>query len=700
MSGAARRPGLLLGLAALALCTAAAAELTLWVGDPPSPGNLAAQASLRSAGTAGVARYVLRGPIPPEGSPRFVERSVAFASRGGEIELDFERLRRVAGILLVADADDRYEVLASSDGRAWRRIFDVPPAAERGGLRARWRVFEAPVEAHALRVRPLGGKLAVLAALRVYAELPPGWPLAIRESSRGAWPLVREEGMRPFVAARLFVAVLGAGALLVLVALEHRRASPRWRRHAERVLAAAALLAGLCWWDFFQSGAGAGYFWTHHNYWDVHHYYLGPKFAPELGYTNLYHCALIADFEDGFAELYGPRDVARELRDNRLVPVAEVARDPGRCLDAFSPARWQRFKRDVAFFRTHLPPSAWARLTIDHGYNGSPAWTLLGGAVARLVPLSDAGFAVLMALDTLLLVALWGAAWRTFGTRAVSLALLFWGTSWASGPSWTQGAFLRQAWLFLLVVGLCRLARGGTASAGALLALATLLRLFPAFHVLGVALRALCDALAARRLALGRARARFVAGGLAATALLGALSLAGAGDPQAWQEFARNTRKHFGVTAVNTMGVAALTDWRAALAAPGSPEAEATTPDAQAIRRLRLATALLVAPLLLLALRRQPDWVAAILASAWIPFVTDLGSYYYAYLATFGFLAGVRSDVGLALALLSVALAAVGVAYDGEQVRGAFVWSSAAVVAFCVAVPLLLALRPQPRAWQ
>lgn len=196
-------------------------------------------------------------------------------------------------------------------------------------------------------------------------------------------------------------------------------------KRAEWILAVAGLLAGLCWWDFFQTSQGRGYAWTLQNYWDVMHYYLGSKYGDELGYTRLYDCVVLADLEAGFVGMRESVGSFRDLRSNELVGVADLAAYPDRCLLSFTPERWSEFSGDVGFFRTRLPPNQWASWTLDHGYNPSPAWTTVGGAVTNRVPLSDTGFAILMALDTLLLVGLFGLAWRSFGTRAVSVALLF-----------------------------------------------------------------------------------------------------------------------------------------------------------------------------------------------------------------------------------------------------------------------------------
>ena len=84
--------------------------------------------------------------------------------------------------------------------------------------------------------------------------------------------------------------------------------------------------------------------------------------------------------------------------------------------------------------------------------------------------------------------------------------------------------------------------------------------------------------------------------------------------------------------------------------------------------------------------------MAAILGSAWILFVRELSSYYFVYLAAFGFPAVRRSIVALGVAILSVAMAALGIAYGGEHVHSLFVWSSVALGIFCAWVTALFAL--------
>ena len=682
-----------LRLAAAALLVAVVAELTSRLGDPPSPGNLAADARVVAGGTMGLGRYVLRGPLAPKGSPPLAERTLVFADGRGALELDFGETRLVAGILVQADQDDRYLLEASVDGRRWEPVARVGPAGEGFGQRIRPIAFEPPVSARQLRVSVQGKGFAALGALRVYSELPASWPRPPPEPARGSWPLI--DSVVPLVWLRLAIALVGAGALLAALRLERAGAAPGRVKRAERILAVAGVLAGLCWWDFFQTGQGRGYAWTLQNHWDAMHYYLGSKYGAELGYTRLYDCVVLADIEAGFASVRGGVGRFRDLRSNQVVRLSELTAEPERCLDSFRPERWSDFAADVGFFRTRVPPNQWANWTLDHGYNPSPAWTALGGAVANVIPLSDTGFALLIALDTLLLFGLFGLAWYSFGTRAVSLALLFFGTSFASGNWWTQGAFLRQTWLFLTVAGLCALRLGRPFASGALLSFATVLRIFPGFFALGVAARALVSIMETRRLRLGPARARFAAAALVCLALVAGISALQAGGLSRWEEFVSNTRKHQRVDAMNTMGLRAVTE--AVAHARSSPAAERYRTRTAGEHTVQVTTAVLFAPLLLLAVRRQQDWVAAILASAWIPLITDLGSYYYAYLAVFGFLASTRPAVGAATAALAVAMAGIGVVFAGEHSRAPFVWSSFLIVTFCIGVTALFAVRPEPK---
>src|SRR5262245_17938059 len=65
------------------------------------------------------------------------------------------------------------------------------------------------------------------------------------------------------------------------------------------------------------------------------HYYLGPKYFPEIGYTGLYNCLALADREVAATEGHPPRITGpvRDLADILVDKPAETAIDE--CRDPF-----------------------------------------------------------------------------------------------------------------------------------------------------------------------------------------------------------------------------------------------------------------------------------------------------------------------------------------------------------------------------
>jgi len=109
---------------------------------------------------------------------------------------------------------------------------------------------------------------------------------------------------------------------------------------------------------------------------DVYHYYMGSKYAHEVGYFDMYGAALAADDETG--RLYHPRDgLVRDLRTLESVSVDDVLADRDRYRGRFSDERWQEWVGDVSFFKERLGPAAWNRILRDRGYNATPTWTMI-----------------------------------------------------------------------------------------------------------------------------------------------------------------------------------------------------------------------------------------------------------------------------------------------------------------------------------
>jgi len=413
-------------------------------------------------------------------------------------------------------------------------------------------------------------------------------------------------------------------ALLALLAARLQRLGVLGRRRnfiaALTVLALAAVVVDLDFFDFHGRGT-----WMQQH--DVAHYYLGSKYFEELGYENLYGAMLRAE-----AELYGDRfitDHARDLSSHEIVHIRPLLEASGPVKAAFSEKRWEAFSSDVRFFRETLGPN-YARVLTDHGFNATPLWAAIGGFLGNRVPEGN-GRAILLLtfLDPLLLVLLFAALGRVWGSRVALLALLFYALAFGAGFSWTGGGFLRTAWLASSVLGLACLERRRHGWAGAFLALAALLRIFPIFFLAGPAFRALGDLISGRGLSAEH-RKLFISFGLSAALLLLA-SGAALGGFDSWSDFGERSTTYRETVSPNQVGLTRLL----------APDAGRETGDLDAFRSARDRRNAIyrfqlwsLFPLALLALawasRRRSDTDAA--ALGWLPIFAgmNLASYYCA----------------------------------------------------------------------
>jgi hypothetical protein len=292
-------------------------------------------------------------------------------------------------------------------------------------------------------------------------------------------------------------------------------------------------------------------------------------------------------------------------------------------------------------------------------------WTLLGHALADTGPATQVRVTLLCWVDPLLLLLSAAAIAWAFGWRAAALAALFFGANIPARYTWTGGAFLRHDWLFFLVLSVALLKKQRPALAGASVAYATLLRLFPGLLLAGPALL-----LVARRRQTGRwdrELLRFGAGGLAGTVVLVGLSLMLAGGASNWATFARNTQKHAATPLTNHMGLRTLLSYRPDTIGARLADGKQADPWA-AWKQARLDTFAGVKPLfyalllgglaLLYAAVSAPGteaWLAASLGTGFICLGAELTSYYYCFLVAFGLAAAKRREVAILLLLACVA---------------------------------------------
>ncbi len=458
-------------------------------------------------------------------------------------------------------------------------------------------------------------------------------------------------------------ALLAGAATLLLVA---RLALPRWaqlparrRRLWDGALLGLGLLATACWWNLFQFNYPI---FGHPS--ETYHYYVGSKYFRELGYTRLYRCTAIADAEAGWRKQVESRYV-RDLETNSVELAATLLEQPEACKRHFTPERWRSFSRDVAWFRNHMPRRRWHMTQTDHGYNGTPAWGLFGGLLAHTGPATDAQILALRLIDPLLLLLTWAAVGWTFGWRVLCVALLYWGSNYPAQYGWVGGSYLRQVEFVAVLLGICLMRRKRMTAAGFLLALAVLVRIYPALLLAGPGLQAAGTMLRQRRLWLSPAHRRLLLGGLLALATLLPLSALNSGDFSAWLQFAENSRVLLDTPPRNNVGLRTVLSYDHEAPSRVTRDTRLADPYApwkrsreETFARHRLLFGALVAGFVLLlaaAVRGQPEWVAVVLGAGLVPVAAELTCYYSAILVVFALLWSRHPPAGAALVGLSAA---------------------------------------------
>lgn len=678
------------GLGAALLAAVARGE-----GTPCPEHGLAARGSIAlpappGGPSAADGRFAAEGSTPsPAGS--------ATLAPGADLTLDLGEARPVGFLAFEVDSPDAYQVLASADGVEWLDLGWSRPQAESRGLRLRFVQLPQPLPLRFVRLRASAGRRAhAVVELAAYCARP-AWLGRLVAPPEGEL-LHRLEAERRRAAAGLgkLALLLAAAAAL---ALAGRARSGRPQTRAARLL--PALLGGLAvlaWPGFF---AGGRYLHGH----ELFHHYLGARYAPELGYLRLYECAAIADAQDGF-QPFVDLSRYRDLGTNQVRSGSELVSSPGRCLDHFTAERWAQFKEDVALLRTVVPPDEWGQLLLDHGFNASPAWTLVAAPFATALPPGRAALLLLTGLDVALLLVAGALVWRGFGALAACAAAVWWGTNELGSHEWIGGAFLRHDWLVACVLAAFFARRRWPFWCGAALAYASASRLFPALLLAGPLAQAAWQCWRARGLRVSPALRRLAAGYGAGLALLVLLSGAALG-PGAWRDFGGNLVKHARTPSTNLVGLPTLLAFdpaHRALAPAAEVLADRFEPWKDARQRTyagrragHWALALAFLALLARAVRGRPLWVALVLSVGVIPVVTELSCYYYALFLLYGLLVPRRARwVGPALCGLAAASLLSARIFDVD-LEATYLVDSAAVVAFGV-FAVLASGRPRPEA--
>lgn len=255
-----------------------------------------------------------------------------------------------------------------------------------------------------------------------------------------------------------------------------------------------AVLAGLA---AFSLTVYTAYQWrsgTYLNGYEFYHYYLGAKYAPELGYTELYNATILAE-----SELKRPLSgrTIRNLDSGAIVRADTVLQREEEIKAHFGPARWTEFVGDVGFFRAQFTGSSlWNRMLNDKGYNATPVWTMAGGLLSNAIPTSNrTGMTFLASLDVLFGLAAFICLWWAFGPSVALLALIFVTTHYVTSHATLKAAFLRLDWVMCLTMAVAMLRKGKHGVAGALTAYAACVRVFPLFFAVALGAKLCVDTL-------------------------------------------------------------------------------------------------------------------------------------------------------------------------------------------------------------
>ena len=259
------------------------------------------------------------------------------------------------------------------------------------------------------------------------------------------------------------------------------------------------LLASLCICAFLAVGNyidsfGQWRYGTFFNAYEFYHYYLGSKYAKEIGYTGLYAASLIADDETD-RKYSNPQNTIRNLVNGTYISVDDVLKNRDQYKSRFSPERWEEWLKDIRFFKRELTTSRWNNVLRDKGYNASPIWSMLvGGFLSNPVSTDNRNqMLILASLDLIFIGITTLVVLYTFGLRPAMFMLILIGTHYMMRFSHMKGAYLRTDFAMCLVLSACMIKLNRYKWAGIFTAYSVISRVFPAVFLFGPGVRFFWD---------------------------------------------------------------------------------------------------------------------------------------------------------------------------------------------------------------
>jgi len=296
--------------------------------------------------------------------------------------------------------------------------------------------------------------------------------------------------MNTFVCILLMLVTLSAG-FVICYAMVCRYGRRSMGDRVSRYVLVILMAVGVAGYFRFGQMHTYGEFGRHaYHYHDYFHYFFGAKYVKELGYFGLYDFTVLA-----FSELREEGTKVPEIKDLRAlrsfwnaVPCdVGVERARNAVERRFSKDRWLEFKKDMKnYLALGWYNGYWEGLLFDAGFNPPPTWAVLGSPLANMFSVSKTSVEGLPWIDYILV---FGVATffilRCFGVYPALLYVLVFSVSWFNSMDWTGGSFFRLPELAAMAIGICMLQKNRYMWAGICLGLATAMRIFPAFFVLG-----------------------------------------------------------------------------------------------------------------------------------------------------------------------------------------------------------------------
>lgn len=550
------------------------------------------------------------------GAPWNAEGVAFFEDDRAFVLFDLGKVFPIAAVYLQGDNNDRFLLEVSSDGRTFTKLWEAP-AVGALGLQPRW-TKNLGARGRFVRLSAIGGDRWIsLSEVQLFSSKPAIWPPVMAIDQEMTPSLWAQLSLLIFIAVAVVtmlrhrrrtradwipwlltgVAAVGVGIALLVVyppdsavvnlsravaatvgaAVVLRlgfRPDGGEGRASTALLAAMAAFSMLAFYNFGhpQFYDAAQHKPTYVHTFDLRVYFPAAKYLKELGFDGVYLASVkaYADQElDGSLEPIAQRRM-RDLRDYELRTISELSPEIHAVKDRFTPERWEKFQRDMAYFWKTMGRKAYLDSLRDHGANATPAWLLVAHWIYGSTEARESTFLWVGLLDPLLLALFFAVAWRTFGVHAALVCMIAFGATsvYQFGSNWA-GSTLRNDWMFLLGVGVCALHSQRWVLAGMLLGWAAMIRAFPALALAFLIVPIGWQLIRARKASSPDDRRhaereevapllKVVGGALTAAVVLGALSTATFGFDESWGAWARKIAMHANRPNVNHLGLTAL----------------------------------------------------------------------------------------------------------------------------------------------